>query len=323
MTQKIRTTHVGSLPRTPELLEAYARTTIGEMDAEEFNEILQASVDVVVRRQLDLGLDIINDGEYGHLSSGAVDFGAWWSYIFPRLGGLRAPQPGEWVEMDVVRSSPGDVRLTSMTDRRDWTAFREAYNDPESGCLLGEPLSVPTFTGPVSYIGQDAVAADVNGLTAALDRAGHDRRDAFVAAIATHGLAPGQVVEGDFTAASGRDATAALLGRAEPPTAIIYANDVMAIAGLSYARSRGLRVPEDLSVTGFDDSELSAHLSPGLTSMSTGADIRGAATARTLLAALAGEAEASVALDCTTVVQRDSIMPPATTTPTRPRGARR
>ena len=70
-----------------------------------------------------------------------------------------------------------------MTDRRDWTAFREAYTDPESGCLLGEPLSVPTFTGPVSYIGQDAVAADVNGLTAALDRAGHDRRDAFVAAI--------------------------------------------------------------------------------------------------------------------------------------------
>ena len=183
MTQKIRTTHVGSLPRTPELLEAYARTTIGEMGAEEFNEILQASVDVVVRRQLDLGLDIINDGEFGHLSSGAVDFGAWWSYIFPRLGGLRAPQPGEWVEMDVVRSSPGDIRLTSMTDRRDWTAFREAYNDPESGCLLGEPLSVPTFTGPVSYIGQDAVAADVNGLTAALDRAGHDRRDAFVAAI--------------------------------------------------------------------------------------------------------------------------------------------
>ena len=75
MTQKIRTTHVGSLPRTPELLEAYARTTIGEMGAEEFNEILQASVDVVVRRQLDLGLDIINDGEYGHLSSGAVEIG--------------------------------------------------------------------------------------------------------------------------------------------------------------------------------------------------------------------------------------------------------
>lgn len=189
---------------------------------------------------------------------------------------------------------------------------------------------------PVVYT-EDAAA--VEELTRLLVDAGHTsiahvagplryvhaaaRRDAFVAAIASHGLASDQIVEGDFTAASGRDATAALLGRAEPPTAIIYANDVMAIAGLSYARSRGLRVPEDLSVTGFDDSELSAHLSPGLTSVSTGADIRGAATARTLLAALAGEAEASVALDCTTVVQRDSIMPPATTTPTRPRGARR
>lgn len=139
------------------------------------------------------------------------------------------------------------------------------------------------------------------------------RRNAFVRTIERHGLTPDHVVEGDFTAASGRDRTAALLERAERPTAIVYANDAMAIAGLSYARSRGLRVPEDLSVTGFDDSELSAHLSPGLTSVSTAADLRGAATARTLLAVLAGEAESSVGLDCTTVVPRDSIMPPATT----------
>ena len=137
------------------------------------------------------------------------------------------------------------------------------------------------------------------------------RRDAFVDAMTHHGLRPDRIVEGDFTAASGRDATAALVDRADRPSAIVYANDVMAIAGLSYARSSGLRVPEDLSVTGFDDSELSAHLSPGLTSVSTGADVRGAVAARTLLAALGGDARRPVLVDGTVVVRRGSIAPPS------------
>lgn len=137
------------------------------------------------------------------------------------------------------------------------------------------------------------------------------RRDAFAAAMERHRLPSERIVEGDFTAASGRDTTAALLDGSDRPTAIVYANDVMAIAGLSYARSIGLRVPEDLSVTGFDDSELSAHLSPGLTSVSTGADRRGAVAASTLLAALADEADASVLVEGTAVVPRGSIAPPS------------
>ncbi|WP_193103883.1 LacI family DNA-binding transcriptional regulator [Brachybacterium sp. FME24] len=136
------------------------------------------------------------------------------------------------------------------------------------------------------------------------------RHNAFIAAMTSHELPADRLVEGDFTAASGRDATAGLLDASDRPTAIVYANDVMAIAGLSFARSTGLRVPEDLSVTGFDDSELSAHLSPGLTSVSTGADVRGAVAADTLLAALRGEADASVLVDGTVVVRRGSIAPP-------------
>ena len=73
MVNKIRTTHVGSLPRTPELLEANNRFSAGDITREQFLEILQNSVDEVVRRQHELGLDIINEGEYGHITSGAVD----------------------------------------------------------------------------------------------------------------------------------------------------------------------------------------------------------------------------------------------------------
>lgn len=139
---------------------------------------------------------------------------------------------------------------------------------------------------------------------------GRIRREAFSAAMRARGLDDGLVVEGDFTASSGREATARLLDLAAPPTAILYANDMMAIAGLSLARSRGLRVPEDLSLSGYDDSELSAHLSPALTTVSTGAVQRGVLAVTTLLAAIAGEEPGAILADHTTVVPRGSIAPP-------------
>ncbi len=139
---------------------------------------------------------------------------------------------------------------------------------------------------------------------------GRIRREAFGAAMRERGLDASLVVEGDFTAASGRAATAQLLDLPQPPTAILYANDMMAIAGLSLARSRALRVPEDLSISGYDDSELSAHLSPGLTTVTTGAVQRGELAVSALLSAIAGEDPGVVLADHTTVVPRGSIAPP-------------
>lgn len=66
-----------------------------------------AAVADVVKRQLDLGLDIINEGEYGHITSGAVDYGAWWNYSFSRLGGLTMTDTDRWESAEVVRSKPG------------------------------------------------------------------------------------------------------------------------------------------------------------------------------------------------------------------------
>jgi DNA-binding LacI/PurR family transcriptional regulator len=60
----------------------------------------------------------------------------------------------------------------------------------------------------------------------------------------------------DFTAAGGAVATARLLDLADSPTAVVYGNDVTAIAGIGVAHGRGVRVPKDLSVTGFDGTEL-------------------------------------------------------------------
>ena len=63
-----------------------------------------------------------------------------------------------------------------------------------------------------------------------------------------------------------------LLDLDEPPTAIIYANDLMAMAGLSLAVSRGIGVPGELSIIGFDDTEVAAHLQPALTTVGLDAD---------------------------------------------------
>ena len=97
------------------------------------------------------------------------------------------------------------------------------------------------------------------------------------------GLDVDLAVTADFTASGGAAATAALLDLEPPPTAIVYANDVMAIAGMSVAAARGVSVPDQLSVTGFDDTELARHLSPALTTVRSDALGWGAAAAKLLL----------------------------------------
>ena len=166
---KIETTHVGSLPRTSELLDANKRRSEGRISETEFAQILTDSVQDVVRRQKDIGIDIVNEGEYGHITSGAVDYGAWWNYSFSRMGGLTMTNEDRWAAHDIVRSEPGKIRLTSFPDRRDRAKFRDAYEDPNSG-ILGGRASVgnPKITGPLTYTAGEQVGADIDLLTKAM-----------------------------------------------------------------------------------------------------------------------------------------------------------
>ena len=87
MANRILTTHVGSLPRPAKLLELSQKKTLGEKFNEaEFEGELKNAVAEVVRKQKEAGVDLINDGELGHTVGWAYDYGAWWSYIIPRLG---------------------------------------------------------------------------------------------------------------------------------------------------------------------------------------------------------------------------------------------
>jgi DNA-binding LacI/PurR family transcriptional regulator len=96
----------------------------------------------------------------------------------------------------------------------------------------------------------------------------------------------GVIVAGDYTAESGRRATVELLSSGEPPSAIVYDNDVMAVAGVEVAASLGVAVPEELSVVAWDDSVLCQH--GRLSALSRDTFAFGARAARALVAVLGG-----------------------------------
>ncbi|MGV1007691.1 MAG: cobalamin-independent methionine synthase II family protein [Dermatophilaceae bacterium] len=183
--ERIEVTHAGSLPRPDALLEAN-RTRLaqgGELDG--FDEILAQSVQEVVRRQLEVGVTVPNDGEYGKSMSGKVDYGAWWSYSFQRLGGLTLREGGMGLVPHQL-SGPGDVKLTNFAHRRDWVAFAAAYRDPTSGIRMSDgetdPLAAfPVATHPITYTGQAAVASDVAHMRAAM--AANGAQEGFITAV--------------------------------------------------------------------------------------------------------------------------------------------
>jgi len=75
------------------------------------------------------------------------------------------------------------------------------------------------------------------------------------------------IVRGDFQPRSGYQAAQALMHTPQPPTAIFVCNDMMAIGALRALAEMGLRVPEDVSLIGFDDIELASYTTPPLTTI--------------------------------------------------------
>lgn len=97
------------------------------------------------------------------------------------------------------------------------------------------------------------------------------------------------IVEGDYLETGGLSAMNHLLDQGRPFTAVVTGNDQMAIGAMLAMHRRGLRVPDDLSVVGFDDLPISQYLTPPLTTVRQPAGELGAQAARTVLALIQGE----------------------------------
>jgi len=176
---RIITSHVGSLPRPDALIEANAkREASTTTDERAFQELLQSSVTGVVQRQKETGVDVPNDGEFGKSMGQRVNYRAWLSYSFNRLSGLEIlgkpvpPRP----------SGPHDLVLQGLVKRRDRTRFINVYTDPESGISIGRDFTRPVCTGPVKYIGKEAVQADIAHFKASLKNNGVE--EGFMTSIA-------------------------------------------------------------------------------------------------------------------------------------------
>ncbi len=96
-----------------------------------------------------------------------------------------------------------------------------------------------------------------------------DRRIGYRTALAAAGIErdPALEVEADFQFEPGANAAGSLLDLPEPPTAIFAFSDTIAIGAIDAARERGVRVPEDLSIVGFDDSQFATVVAPRLTTV--------------------------------------------------------
>ena len=175
MPDRILTSHAGSLPRPEELVALNLKRGLGELDDEAgYQAKLTQAVADVVAQQRELGIDLVNDGEFGHSMGHRYDYGPWWTYVFQRLGGLELVTDGV-LDIKQAPGKPGELSLASFVERRDWLEFSDAYGDPNSGAALPNPdigTGAPVCRGPITYTGREALDRDIANFKAALDAAG-------------------------------------------------------------------------------------------------------------------------------------------------------
>jgi 5-methyltetrahydropteroyltriglutamate--homocysteine methyltransferase len=169
---RILTTHTGSLPRPPDLVEALNVKELGKgYDETALDKRIRRAIAEVVRRQAEAGLDVINDGEHSKVS--------WMAYARARLSGLE--------EID----SP--VRFRGAT--RDSLAFAAAYEDmrvmmaARSSAIMAKRTVRPkawVSTGPIAYVGLEELRADIENLKLALQNTRAE--EAFLTAISPSNL---------------------------------------------------------------------------------------------------------------------------------------
>jgi 5-methyltetrahydropteroyltriglutamate--homocysteine methyltransferase len=154
---RILTTHVGSLVRPRELRERGARLEDHPAERPEYDVELQRQTVAVVARQVETGVDIVNDGEYGKSS--------WSNYVLERLTGFEA-RP--------------DARYEAVWLGRDRFRFREFMLETFPRAVHGSPGHA--CTGPITYRGHGAIRRNIRDLKDGLTAAG--ATEGFLTAVA-------------------------------------------------------------------------------------------------------------------------------------------
>ncbi len=156
MSARILTTHAGSLPRPAELVALHARRFAGErIDAAELAQRSKEAAESVVRRQIDIGVDQVNNGEVGRES--------FFTYVQHRMSGFS-----------------GQSRRPPM---RDIVKYPHFLGYLQRTAFSGDNVSLlqpPQATGPIAYGDTKAIDAECEELSAILRSVGKTNADAFV-----------------------------------------------------------------------------------------------------------------------------------------------
>ncbi|SDT34283.1 transcriptional regulator, LacI family [Friedmanniella luteola] len=242
---------------------------------------------------------------------------------FGRFGDRR-PDAELWARRSRLAGRAGIISVTTEMTSDHLDAFERA----RLPLVLIDPVNPPPRQDTVS-VGATNWAG---GMTATqhLTALGH-RRIAYIggepgatcsqarlygyhAALAQAGIAqdPQLVRSGHFDAETGYAATLELAALDEPPTAVFAGCDASAVGVVEAARTLGLRVPEDLSVVGFDDTYVAEHCFPKLTTIAQPLEEMGRVALRTLLRLADGDTPESHHVELATqLVERASTAPPA------------
>ena len=155
-TDRILTTHAGSLPRPDALREAWASS---KPDAE-LDALLKTSVAEIVREQVKIGIDVPNDGEFGKPMRAASDLAAWGTYIFGRLAGFGPTPPGAAAPDRAVAGAA----MRIVGERWEQREFKDFYSH---AAAVPSTASRPACVAPIGYSGTHALRRDMEDLKAA------------------------------------------------------------------------------------------------------------------------------------------------------------
>ena len=228
----------------------------------------------------------------------------------------------QWMQNLRARASDGVILVTSELASPVHAELRRL----NVGVVVVDPAGVPSMDVPtigatnwsgglhateyLISLGHKRIGFVAGPLRLECSRA---RLDGYRAACDAAGLAvPGElIVEGNFYHESGFSGGKLLLGLKEPPTAIFASSDQMALGVYEAVRQRGLRVPGDVSVVGFDDLPEMRWSSPPLTTVRQPLAEMGQLAARTVLRLARGEKIESPRIELATeLIVRDSAAPP-------------
>ncbi len=245
----------------------------------------------------------------------------------------RRAHPRDWLKTLASRPSDGVVLVITRAQQVDAEQLRP-IDTPivVIDQVGGYDHKVPTI-GATNWAGGFAATEHLTGLVHRRIgmitgppgvRCSEERLDGYRAALGRAGLPLDQalVQEGDFYTEGGRRGAAKLLDLADPPTAIFAGSDQQARGVYDEAHARGLRIPDDLSVVGFDNVDVCEWMTPRLTTIHQPLAQMAVLAVRNVLETAHAEGEVPLRLElATSLVVRESTR--SMQAPAQPRGSKR